>query len=78
MSEFSENTIIISKETTKRLIKDVKDLIKSPLDEEGIYYKHDETNILKGYAYICGPKDSVYFGGNYFYVLIIQYVYTRC
>lgn len=67
MSEFSENTIIISKETTKRLIKDVKDLIKSPLDEEGIYYKHDETNILKGYAYICGPKDSVYFGGNYFF-----------
>lgn len=67
MSEFSGNIITISKETTKRLIKDVKDLIKSPLDNEGIYYKHDETNILKGYAYICGPKDSVYFGGNYFF-----------
>ena len=40
---------------------------KSPLDSEGIYYKHDESNMLLGYAYICGPKDSMYFGGNYFY-----------
>ena len=61
------NCVVLSRETSKRLVKDVKDLIKSPLDNEGIYYKHDEQNILKGYAYICGPKDSIYFGGNYFY-----------
>lgn len=67
MSEFDLNTIIITRETTKRLLKDIKDIIKSPLENEGIYYKHDENNILKGYAYICGPEDSVYFGGNYFF-----------
>ena len=54
----SENTIVLSKETTKRLLKDVRELIKHPLDSDGIYYKHDESNILKGYVYICGPKDS--------------------
>jgi len=67
MSTHGENTISISKETVKRLIKDVKELLKNPLDSEGIYYKHDESNILKGYAYISGPNDSVYVGGNYFF-----------
>jgi len=72
-----ENNVLISKETTKRLIKDIKDIIKSPLDEEGIYYKHDETNILTGYAYICGPPDSMYFGGNYFYKFEFPYDYPH-
>ena len=67
MSIHTEDTVILSKETVKRLIKDVKELLKHPLDDEGIYYKHDEINILKGYAYISGPKDSVYVGGNYFF-----------
>lgn len=67
MTTHNEDTIIISKETVKRLIKDVKELLKNPLDNEGIYYKHDENNILKGYAYISGPNDSVYVGGNYFF-----------
>lgn len=61
------DTITISKETIKRLLKDVKEMIKCPLESEGIYYKHDETNLLKGYAYISGPIDSVYVGGNYFF-----------
>jgi len=67
MSIHTEDTVILSKETVKRLIKDVKELLKHPLDDEGIYYKHDEINILKGYAYISGPKDSVYAAGNYFF-----------
>ena len=77
MSGDNINPVVISKETTKRLIKDVKDLIKSPLDDEGIYYKHDEENILKGYAYICGPKDSAYFGGNYFFEFNFPYDYPH-
>ena len=40
-------TIIITKETTRRLLKDVREMIKQPLDAHGIYYKHDESNILK-------------------------------
>ena len=59
--------VIITKEVIKRLIFDVKDLLKFPLDNEGIYYKHDEEDILKGYALIIGPKDSLYSGGYYLF-----------
>lgn len=75
--EDKNETIVISRETTRRLLKDVRELIKNPLEDEGIYYKHDETEILKGYAYICGPKDSVYFGGNYFYEFKFPYDYPH-
>ena len=65
----STETVVLSRETTKRLIKDVREMIKNPLDDDGIYYKHDETNILEGYAYISGPSESQYVGGNYFFKL---------
>ena len=74
---FPPDTIVISKETVKRLSKDIKELIKNPLDDEGIYYKHDDTNILKGYAYISGPSDSVYVGGNYFFTFNFPYDYPH-
>ena len=70
-------TVIVSKDTIKRLLKDVKEMVKAPLDGEGIYYKHDETNMLKGYAYISGPEDSVYVGGNYFFALTFPYDYPH-
>jgi ubiquitin-protein ligase len=71
------NTIVITKETVKRLSKDIKELIKSPLHDEGIYYKHDETDILKGYAYISGPQGSLYVGGNYFFTFKFPYDYPH-
>lgn len=58
---------IITKETIQRLLKDVKGIIKNPLTENGIYYVHDDTNILTGYAMIVGPEDTPYFGGFYFF-----------
>jgi ubiquitin-protein ligase len=73
----SNEIIVLSKETIKRLLKDVKELIKHPLDSDGIYYKHDESNILKGYVYICGPKDTMYFGGNYFFEFTFPYDYPH-
>jgi ubiquitin-protein ligase len=60
-------TTIISKETITRLLKDVKHIIKNPLIDQGIYYVHDDTDMLKGYALIIGPSDTPYFGGNYFF-----------
>lgn len=60
-------TTFISKETINRLLKDVKYIIKNPLTEQGIYYIHDETDILKGYAMIVGPSDTPYYGGFYFF-----------
>jgi ubiquitin-protein ligase len=60
-------SIIIKKETIQRLLKDVKQIMKQPLTDNGIYYCHDENNILKGYAMIVGPSDTPYFGGYYFF-----------
>jgi ubiquitin-conjugating enzyme E2 Z len=60
---------IISKDTINRLIKDVKDIIKHPLIENGIYYIHDDVDMMKGYALIIGPADTHYFGGYYFFEL---------
>ena len=63
-----QSPAIIKKETIKRLLNDVKQLIKHPLTDHGIYYSHDEINITKGYAMIIGPPDTPYFGGYYFFV----------
>ena len=41
-------TTFISKETMNRLLKDVKQIIKNPLIDQGIYYVHDDTDMLKG------------------------------
>ena len=57
----------ISKETITRLLKDVKHIMKNPLTDQGIYYIHDDSDMLKGYALIIGPSDTPYFGGNYFF-----------
>ena len=61
-------TPIIPKDTIKRLAKDVKEINKNPLSSNGIYYKHSDENILKGYALIIGPQDTVYADGYYFFV----------
>jgi len=62
-------SIFVSKETISRLLKDVKQILKNPLTENGIYYIHDDIDMMKGYALIIGPSDTPYFGGNYFFEL---------
>jgi ubiquitin-conjugating enzyme E2 Z len=59
--------IIISKDAVKRLLKDIHQIIKNPLHDQGIYYKHSETNMMEGWALIIGPKDSLYCNGYYFF-----------
>ena len=58
---------VIGKETLKRLAKDVKEIIKNPLVENRIFYKHDEDNILKGKALIVGPEGTPYENGYYLF-----------
>lgn len=65
----------ITKETINRLLKDVKQLIKNPLTDNGIYYIHDDNDMLKGYAMIIGPEDTPYFGGYYFFEFTFPYDY---
>ena len=57
----------ISRESVQRLLKDVKNIIQNPLTSNGIYYIHDNTDMLKGYALIVGPYETPYFGGFYFF-----------
>jgi len=59
--------IIISVTAQKRLLKDICDIIRKPLTSEGIYYVHDEDNILKGSALLVGPSDTCYQDGMYLF-----------
>jgi ubiquitin-protein ligase len=60
-------SVVITKSTITRLLHDVKQIIKNPLSDNGIYYIHDDEDLLKGYALIIGPEDTPYFGGNYLF-----------
>jgi ubiquitin-protein ligase len=74
-SVISTNTNIISKDSIHRLLKDVKDIIKNPLHDNGIYYQHDDEDMLRGYALSIGPTETPYFGGNYFFEFQFPYNY---
>jgi ubiquitin-protein ligase len=59
--------VFITKPAMKRIISDVKELRQHPLTEHGIYYEHDDTDILKGRALIIGPRDTPYENGFYLF-----------
>ena len=61
------STPIISQITVKRLIFDIKDITNNSLSKDGIYYKHDESNMLLGYALIIGPNNTPYEYGNFLF-----------
>ena len=67
----------ITKETTMRLLRDVKNILQNPLTENGIYYIHDDEDMMKGYALIIGPSDTPYFGGNYFFEITYPFDYPH-
>ena len=58
---------IVTKETIKRLMRDVRNCKKNPLESHGIFYQHDETDMMLGRALIVGPENTPYFGGNFFF-----------
>ena len=59
----------ITDETRKRLLKDVVDVVKNPLADQGIYYVHSDENMFTGYAMIIGPEDTPYAHGFYLFKL---------
>ena len=67
----------ITKETINRLLKDVIHIIKNPLTDQGIYYVHDDSDMLKGYAMIVGPSETPYFGGFYFFEFTYPHDYPH-
>jgi len=68
---------IISKEAIGRLLRDVKNIMRNPLVDNGIYYVHDDEDLLKGYAMIVGPSETPYFGGFYFFEFNYPYDYPH-
>jgi len=50
-----------------RLKKDIADIMRNPLHDNGIYYVHSEANFLKGHVLMCGPSDTPYEHGFYFF-----------
>ena len=68
-----QSNITISKDTIRRLVRDIKELNSNPLHSHGIYYIHDEEDILTGKALIIGPSDTVYENGFYFFEFNFPY-----
>jgi len=59
----------------KRLLKDVADIMKNNLSDQGICYVHDETNFLNGYAVVFGPEKTPYEHGVYFFTFKFPHDY---
>lgn len=57
----------VSSKCIKRILSDLKNIDSKLLADNNIFYYHDEENILKGYAMIIGPKESLYEDGYYFF-----------
>ncbi len=74
----SMTSIILKKDTIQRIVKDVKDIITEPLYENGIYYEHDDEDMLKGYAMLIGQQNTQYEHGMFFFEFIfpINYPYS--
>ena len=51
----------------KRILSDMKDLNRSPLEEEGIYHYYDESNMQNCKIMIIGPQDTPYENGFYLF-----------
>lgn len=57
----------LSKSALKKIMLDIKELEKHPLDNEGIYFHHDPANVSNGIALIFGPEDTPYAHGAYLF-----------
>lgn len=60
----------LNKMTIQRLASDVKYLLNNSLENENIFYKHSEEDILKGYALIIGHNSTPYEFGYFFFEFI--------
>ena len=71
MAAAASSEPFVKKDALRRIIHDIKELKKNPLTAHGIYYEHDDTDILKGRALIIGPADTPYADG--FYLFTFQF-----
>lgn len=53
---------VIAPQTKKRLMKDIQIVREALMEEQGIWYHMEESNMTKGFAMIQGPPDTPYEG----------------
>nr|AIE96972.1 ubiquitin-conjugating enzyme E2 Z-like (UBE2Z) [uncultured marine group II/III euryarchaeote AD1000_88_G11] len=80
MSNAHQVNVVLDQKTPtisaqRRLLRDITNLIKNPLTDQGIYYIHDEDNILHGKALVIGPSDTLYSGGFFLFEFNFPYDY---
>jgi ubiquitin-conjugating enzyme E2 Z len=63
------NSKQVTKTAMKRIFSDVKSIIEHPLEDHGIYYKHDDENMLRGYCLFIPTEKSPYQYGNYLFTI---------
>lgn len=63
------SSVVITKDCVKRLLSDIKEIMKNPLKDHGIFYKHDEENMLKGYVLIVPGEGTPYSYGYFMFKL---------
>ena len=61
------STVNITQDCVKRLLSDIKEIMKNPLNDHGIFYKHDEENMLKGYVLIVPGEGTPYSYGYFMF-----------
>jgi len=64
--------------TIKRILKDIKILRDSNLNELGIYFNTDDNNIYNIQILLIGPIDSPYSYGNYLFDITFPSNYPFC
>ena len=64
-----------SKRNIKRIISDIKEINTNPLTDSGIYYKHDESEMFKGYILFCPFDETPYQYGFYIFEILFPYNY---
>ena len=67
--------VFITRDTQQRLVKDIRDIVRNPLRDQGIIYAHDEADMLKGYSLVIGPSDTIYADGFYLFEWSFPYNY---
>jgi len=77
INEIISKENFVSKETMRRIIFDIKELRKNPLTDHGIYYEHDQTDMLRGNAMVIGSSDTPYADGFYLFKFIFPTNYPH-
>lgn len=62
-----EEIVHVTKDAAMRILSDVREMMRFPLHNDGIYYVHDDEDILTGYAMLYGQPGTLYYGGYYFF-----------